>query len=181
MEVWDSFEEKDAVAHDDVEVGRETGSIIDQSRDATGGSGKVEEQGEKAVLRTRLKGRTMSKLIPSKTELVSEVEELLMRLDKIDDHLGGVRKTLDQRRIQLEGVMYRDRDGGRGGHGHQDGVREGSHVRAEIMKNESALETQKLKQGQAESSSNVAKIEKRRKSYKQVKPSPVCGYRCSYI
>ena len=163
-----------------MEVGRETGSIIDQSRDATGGSGKVEEEVEKAVLGTRLKGRTMSKLIPSKTELVGEVEELMMRLDKIDDHLGGVRKTLDQRRIQLEVVMYRDRDGGRGGHGHQDGVREGSHVRAEIMKNESALETQKLKQGQAESSSNVAKIEKRRKSYKQVKDSPVCGYRCIY-
>ena len=163
-----------------MEVDREKGSIIDQSRDATGGSGKVEEQVEKAVLGTRLKGRTMSKLIPSKTELVGEVEELMMRLDKIDDHLGGVRKILDKRRIQLEGVMYRDRDGGRGGHGHQDGVREGSHVRAEIMKNETDLEIKKLKQGQAESSSNVTKIEKRRKSYKQVKDSPVCGYRCIY-
>ena len=99
-----------------------------------------------------------------------------MRLDKIDDHLGGVRNTLDKRRIQLEGVMYRDRDGGRGGHGHQDGVREGSHVRAEIMKNETDLEIQKPKQGQAKS-----KIEKKRKSYKQVKGSPVCGYRCTYI
>ena len=158
-----------------MEVGRETGSIIDQSRDATGRSGKVEEEVEKAVLRTRLKGRTMSKLIPSKTELVGEVEELMMRLDKIDDHLGGVRNTLDQRRIQLEGTIDMDRDGGRGGHGHQDGVREGSHVRAEIMKNETDLEIQKLKQGQAES-----KIEKRRKSYKQVKDSPVCGYRCIY-
>ena len=158
-----------------MEVGRETRSIIDQSRDATGGSGKVKEQVEKAVLRTRLKGRTMSKLIPSKTELVGDVEELLMRLDKIDDHLGGVRNTLDKRRIQLEGVMDRDRDGG---HGHQDGVREGRHVRAEIMKNETDLEIQKLKQGQAESSSHVTKIEKRRKSYKQVKDSPLCGYRC---
>ena len=163
-----------------MEVGRETGSIIDQSRDATGGSGKVEEEVEKAVLRTRLKGRTMSKLIPSKTELVGKVEELMMRLDKIDDHLGGVRNTLDQRRIQLEGTMYRDRDGGRGGHGHQDGVREGSHVRAEIMKNETDLEIKKLKQGQAESSSRVTKTEKRRKSHKQVKDSPVCGYRCIY-
>ena len=139
-------------------------------------SGKVEEEVEKAVLGTRLKGRTMSKLIPSKTELVGEVEELMMRLDKIDDHLGEVRKTLDKRRIQLEGVMYRDRDGGRGGHG-QHGVREGSHVRAEIMKNETDLEIQKLKQGQAESSSHVTKKEK---SYKQVKDSPVCGYRCIY-
>ena len=163
-----------------MEVGRETRSFIDQSRDATGGSEKVKEQVEKAVLRTRLKGRTMSKLIPSKTELVGKVEELMMRLDKIDDHLGGVRNTLDKRRIQLEGVMYRDHDGGRGGHGHQDGVREGSHVRAEIMKKETDLEIQKLKQGQAESSSHVTKKEKRRKSYKQVKDSPVCGYRCKY-
>ena len=57
-----------------MEVGRETYSIIDQSRDATGGREKVEEEVEKAVLRTRLKGRTISKLIPSKTELVGAVE-----------------------------------------------------------------------------------------------------------
>ena len=58
-----------------MEVGRETGSLIDRSRDATGRSGKVEEQVEKAVLRTRLKGRTISKLIPSKTRPAADPQK----------------------------------------------------------------------------------------------------------